>query len=92
VIAIGTRADVARLLEAAPTIPAQAPAEEVRAKALEEAAQACAAERVENTGLDSDIAYNMATAHCAKAIRALAHQSTANSGDSSDLGKGADHA
>lgn len=69
---------------AAPTIPAQAPAaDEVRAVALEEAVKACEAERVEIAG-PSDAAYNLATDHCIKAIRALAHQSTANNAEPAD--------
>lgn len=39
--------------------------------ALEEAAQVCEAESVDNTGTEGDIAYNNAISHCATAIRAL---------------------
>jgi hypothetical protein len=66
------------------TIPAQAPAEEVRAAALIEA---------RNQALEDAATIVQRYVGCnqiAAAIRALAHQSTANSGDSSDLGKGAD--
>jgi len=43
-----------------------------RAKVLESAAQACENERVEDTGSEGDIGYNMAIKHCAATIRALA--------------------
>jgi hypothetical protein len=42
---------------------------DIRNQALEEAALACEAERVEMTGTDGDAAYNMAITHCTKAIR-----------------------
>jgi len=51
---------------------------EVRDHALEEAAQACENERVEDTGNRIDIAYNNAITHSAFAIRALR---TASKGD-----------
>jgi hypothetical protein len=70
---IGTvlREQFARVVAPSSTDSAQAAVEEVRNQALEEAARACVAERVVNTGDDTDTAYNMATSHCAKAIRAL---------------------
>jgi predicted metal-dependent hydrolase len=43
----------------------------VRALALEEAALACEAEAVEDTGHEADRGYNMAIKHSAAAIRAL---------------------
>ena len=51
-------------------IAPQAP-DTVRDDALEDAAKACNAERVESTGTRFDDAYNMATADCAASIRAL---------------------
>jgi hypothetical protein len=39
--------------------------------AIEAAANVCEAERVEVASIDSDGAYNLATEHCAAAIRAL---------------------
>jgi len=80
---------VAEMRLAAPAAQAPAPtAAEVRKQALEEAAQACENERVEDTGTDGDTGYNNAITHCAAAIRALR---TASKDQSSALGeKGGD--
>ncbi len=43
----------------------------MRESLLEEAAQACEGERVEETGSEGDLGYNMAIKHAAEAIRAL---------------------
>jgi hypothetical protein len=43
-----------------------------RGEALREAAKACEAERVDDTGTESDIAYNYAIKHCVAAITELA--------------------
>ncbi|WP_323142769.1 hypothetical protein [Massilia phyllosphaerae] len=52
---------------AAPAAQVQADVRDV----LEAAAQACEAERVEDTGTDGDTGYNNAITHCAAAIRAM---------------------
>jgi hypothetical protein len=68
------------------TIPAQVPAAEVRAQALEEAAKA-----VQSMGdVNPPMSFGVC---CAAAIRSLAQQSTADSANTGALGeKGADHA
>lgn len=48
-----------------------------RDAALEQAVAACDGERVENTGSDGDVGYNMAITHSIAAIRALKSQPTA---------------
>jgi hypothetical protein len=101
----GTYSDVtvAGWAEIIPPSPAaQVPAAEVRAQALEEAAQACEAWGNAKVANWSDLGGEMLedakarawdSIQCANAIRSLAHQSTADSANTGALGeKGADHA
>jgi hypothetical protein len=55
---------------------AMSPPHNIRAEVLEEAAKLCEAEALTEPSRtdEGDISYNMAVRHCARAIRAKAHQ------------------